>query len=826
MFDPTRENLTLAVETFLAGSSVKWTGSPGYPFPSYTDNRKLVTEQYPIVVMMTVDLLEAWRDTQHNVVRSLTPAELINYKLMYLCRIFVKKEPHSTKKILTQRQRLVISVPLIVSLAQAVLYNAQNELEIQACDHIPAKAGWSATDEGFGRISDYVQGFDCELVMSDDVAQWDWSVNQYWLDEETEFTLDLQNARGTQWENMIRNADYALAATPLVLSNGEIYATLIPGGVKSGGRKTSSGNSHIRTLLRNTVNALGDLISPKAVMVMGDDCTEGVSFRDPDRYIQLYASLGFKLTDVQIETKESNIFNFCSHLWTGRQKAMPLNWAKILYRLMSKPYDQVEYDAWEYEMRQITDEEGVVTLPNLRRYLSWVRWIPEHRQGDQMQATTLAHENIYSGVLPQNLAMPGGAKNKKQKAQASQEGAYKAAMKMGKTLPTTGLKQQYSSVVSPLCRQEIATLEYAHTLANPWVEEPSGLPLILGSAVMRTNKCQLIFEGQATCNSSGFAFVLVNMDGWIEPSTGSGVPQYQYTSYSGGTQGYPIWYSGGTFVGTTLPTGALTTATTGLLAIQTKLLDGSVNAQTQVRLVASGLRVFSDAAEQTAQGKLAVVATTVPFGTAANGALVGSTYATLSGMPQDLVSWQAEPCAGWRSGHSLKAVAIPTDSTAFALFPPPATGASTVGYPQLGAILSGGATGQTFTFQVVFDYEFTFSLTNITGVRDDPIYSAPQGTLAAIQAGVTPISSGPHNKPNPSGAQAWVNEIHDRVPGRIPEIVAMTKRPMMVDNRGNGLSNLIKQALPHVANFGMSLLPGWARGALGVAGSAIKSIFG
>lgn len=395
-FEPTRENLISKVEEFIAGPWIKWSGSPGYPFTQYQDNRSVVKEDYVLLVLSVVHLLERWRDVPHDQVRGQTAITNYLQGISQFVRIFVKDEPHSTKKIVEGRERLVFSVPLVVSIAQAVLYHDQNQNEIANCSKIPAKAGWSATDEGLAEIWDYIQTFETQFVMSDDVSEWDWSCSQYWLDQETELTLDLQGARGTPWENMIRNADYALSNCIFALSDGRLFCRIITGGVVSGGRKTGSGNSHIRTLLRNTVDALGIGTKPNAVAAMGDDCVEGVAIDDPEFYIEKYRTLGFKLTDLRIQPP-GGIFEFCSHIWVSRNVAYPTSWAKTFYRLLKKSYNAEEFESWLSEMRHLTGHHGLVTRDALIRYLHWVRWLPDAPRRAQLK--------IYpEGVVPQVLA--------------------------------------------------------------------------------------------------------------------------------------------------------------------------------------------------------------------------------------------------------------------------------------------------------------------------------------------------------------------------------------------------------------------------------------
>jgi hypothetical protein len=405
------------------------------------------------------------------------------------------------------------------------------------------------------------------------------------------------------------------------------------------------------------------------------------------------------------------------------------------------------------------------------------------------------------------------------------------------SMPTRALQQQASALISPLTRQEEAILEYAHTLANPWIEDPSGVPLILGSGTVRTNKAQLIWEQQVTNKNAGeVAFIVVSLDGWCPTGSDSqdALP-YQFGTYQGGTNGNFAWYSGAAAAtgGTTFPVANVTPANMALaginaLPIPMKVLDGTVNANTGVRLVAAGLRVFSDAAVNTAQGKLCVVATSAPLATSATGGIAGATYAQLSGMPQDLVSFQTAPCAGWKSGSALHVVAIPNSPVAFQFLNPPAAGFLNSSYPQLGAMLSGGAAGQTFTAQIVLDYEFTFSFTNVTGVADDPVYNAGPGAVSQVhssmmQGGLT--TSGPlakTNGKNPLGVQSFVSQVHNTMPGRAPEILKIAKIPgEKTNNWGTTLSKVAHSGLDLISK----VAPSWLGTAANV-GKGILNFFG
>lgn len=390
------------------------------------------------------------------------------------------------------------------------------------------------------------------------------------------------------------------------------------------------------------------------------------------------------------------------------------------------------------------------------------------------------------------------------------------AKQVSQKMPTKALSYQVKTVADPLTHQDLAIVSYLHTLGDPWVEDPAGVPLMAGGTLMRrTVKAQIKFEVQAVANSSGFACVGLNCDGWVGDAT---QVLRAFASYSGGTQGYPLWYTNASYVGTTIPGAVATTATSGLLAVQMPLLDGQVTSSSNVRMVAAGMRVFSDSAVNTAQGKLAIVATSRPYGSAAQGSLQGSSYATISTLPTDVASFQSEPCAGWKSGHSLYAVAIPSDPDCFAFFNPPTSGISVFSYPQLLAVLSGAAANQTFTAQVVMDYEFDIGISNLTGVDTDPLVVTSAADLVPHISQMHAGKVGKGNANKGLGAQAFLAQTAMTRPAKIAAIVRPS--PSLLSTIGGAA----KAALGWAASKGLDYIKGFARGVPALGG--IMSAFG
>jgi len=280
-------------------------------------------------------------------------------------------------------------------------------------------------------------------------------------------------------------------------------------------------------------------------------------------------------------------------------------------------------------------------------------------------------------------------------------------------------------------------------------------------------------------------------------------------SYNGGTQGYDVWYTDSTYVGTAFPAGSATTAT-GLIKAALPLVDDSWDATTQMRQVAAGIRGWSDAAESTAQGNVRILSTTEPRTLPAEGAIASSDVATLSQLNPFVMAQTAAPLAGWRSGHVISTFAVPSDSDSFKFHNPPATGAAAFGYPQIGVVIYGAASGQTFTVSVAKVYAFEFQQTHRVDVMPDPNVHVGMDRitngLSAMWPNVTtqpqPVhSTGIHNGAGPLG---FVREMASSRPEKLPALHQMMTRPGSRPQSGD----LIDRGLRWLTKKAVDLLPG------------------
>lgn len=795
-----------------------WDASPGYPFQTcYKDLRTLVSDAPVSLLALTTNLVDRWASTPHEEMLRFSSDELTAGRYSWPNRVFIKQEPHSLEKATNQRWRLVVSVSAPFVLAQRVLLGRQHRLMCDKVDDISSCIGLGLNDDSIEVLIQKARKVcDAFGLTSSDQSGYDWRLFWFWANMVCSVWVRSTAATG-RWAHAIRNMSFCLINSFFVLSNGDMFALLMWAVQRSGGLDTGPGNSVLRSCLNLTVRFYlretgYSMIpsSPLPSMTMGDDCVESLGCDvSAVELVGVYAGFGFKLTDVS-QSRDGTEFEFCSARFRVRPDGWDcevLSWPRMLFRLLCQEPNEAFLEQFKYELRHLRGVFGGPSLEDLLAFVSWVDWKRES-VGNPINSSDW-REPQYGGFRLL-VDMPKKSSTKTGRAGQSKPGRdaelRAAAKQVSQKMPTKALSYQVKTISDPLTHQDIAIVSYLHTLGDPWVEDPAGVPLMAGGTLMRrTVKAQIKFEVQAVANSSGFAFVALNCDGWVADANKTN--WYRFASYNGGTQGYPLWYSNASYVGTTLPVFSATTATAGLLAGQLPLLDGQVTSSSNVRMVAAGLRVFSDAAINTAQGKLCVAATSRPYSTTpANGSFPGSSYATMSTIPTDVMSFQAEPCAGWRSGHSLYAVAIPSDPECFEFFNPPATGNAIFAYPQLCAILSGGASGQTFTAQAVMDFEFDIGVSNLTGVDTDPLVVTSAADLVPHIAQMHEGRTGKGSANQGLGAKAFLTQTAMTRPAKLGAIVRPSNSLLAT------VGGAAKAALGWAAKKGLDYVKGFAKG--------------
>nr|QNH90454.1 P1-P2 fusion protein [Cucurbit aphid-borne yellows virus] len=278
----------------------------------------------PILARLTFNRLQKMLEVRFE---HLSPEELVQAGLCDPIRVFVKGEPHKQSKLDEGRYRLIMSVSLIDNLVARVLFENQNKREITLWRAVPSKPGFGlSTDEQvaeFMKILSAQVGIAPKELINDwqshliatDCSGFDWSVSDWLLEDDMEvrnrLTLDINETTKrlrSAWLKCISNS-------VLSLSDGTLLAQQVPGVQKFGSYNTSSSNSRIRVMAAFHCGA-------EWAMAMGDDALESVGSN-----LAKYAELGFK---VEVSSK----LEFCSHIFEREDLAIPVNKAKMVYKLV------------------------------------------------------------------------------------------------------------------------------------------------------------------------------------------------------------------------------------------------------------------------------------------------------------------------------------------------------------------------------------------------------------------------------------------------------------------------------------------------------------
>jgi len=239
--------------------------------------------------------------------------------------------------------RLISNVSLVDEVIDRLLFENQNEIEIENWYTCPSKPGIGFTDEQICSVhTEVMDALSRGPVAEGDVSSWDWTVAEWELMAEAEMRIKLMDAEpSSPIARVIRNRIMCVASSVFVLSNGVMLAQESPGIMLSGWYCTSSSNSRIGCLLARMAGADWSIH-------MGDDFLT----RWKPELVDTFNSLGHKLK-LYKEINE-NCYEFCSTLYPSGE---PVNVWKTLVRLLSHsntlgfPARLALFDQWRYEMR-------------------------------------------------------------------------------------------------------------------------------------------------------------------------------------------------------------------------------------------------------------------------------------------------------------------------------------------------------------------------------------------------------------------------------------------------------------------------------------------
>lgn len=241
----------------------------------------------------------------------------------HLIRVFVKQEPHKNAKAVEGRWRLIMASSLCVQVVWHMLFDFQNDLEIQYAYHIPSQQGIVLTGGGWAR---YRQQWEHRgLTQGLDKSAWDWTCSKWLLDMDLQFRF--RCGSGGDMGNWFKLAsemyDRMFVDPILVLSDGTMWKQVVPGVMKSGCVNTISTNSHCQVFVHFMVAKVQGIDPNPVCVACGDD-----TLQHPDHVTDIarYEQFGVRVKSA------SDAMEFVGHEFV-RQGPQPLYMAKHVKRV-------------------------------------------------------------------------------------------------------------------------------------------------------------------------------------------------------------------------------------------------------------------------------------------------------------------------------------------------------------------------------------------------------------------------------------------------------------------------------------------------------------
>nr|QNB17816.1 P2ab [Southern bean mosaic virus] len=302
--------------------------SPGVPLSRLAStNKDLLKRHLELVALCVTERLFLLSEAED--LHNKSPVDLVQMGLCDPVRLFVKQEPHASRKVKEGRFRLISSVSLVDQLVERMLFGPQNQLEIAEWEHIPSKPGMglSLQRQAKSLFDDLrVKHSRCPAAEAD-ISGFDWSVQDWelWADVEMRIVL---GGFGQKLSIAARNRFSCFMNSVFQLSDGTLIEQQLPGIMKSGSYCTSSTNSRIRCLM-------AELIGSPWCIAMGDDSVEGWVDGAKDKYMRLgHTCKDYKPCATSISGRLYEV-EFCSHV-IREDRCWLASWPKTLYKYLSE----------------------------------------------------------------------------------------------------------------------------------------------------------------------------------------------------------------------------------------------------------------------------------------------------------------------------------------------------------------------------------------------------------------------------------------------------------------------------------------------------------
>lgn len=237
-----------------------WTSSPGYPYLLTTP-----TNSQLFVVGPDGPSQEAMRAVWQLV------CERIEKRDADPIRLFVKPEPHKSKKIEEGRFRLISSVSVVDQIIDHLLHDDYDAKLSESWIHHAPKSGWTPLCGGWKSFPEF------KKPLAVDKKAWDWTVRPWLLELSLRHRIRQCENISAAWMDLAWWRWERLYKDPVfILSSGDLFKQKIPGVRKSGCVTTLSDNSIEQDILHRRIamemwDVDDSLIIPPLWGSMGDD---------------------------------------------------------------------------------------------------------------------------------------------------------------------------------------------------------------------------------------------------------------------------------------------------------------------------------------------------------------------------------------------------------------------------------------------------------------------------------------------------------------------------------------------------------------------------
>lgn len=240
----------------ILATKIDWTSSPGYPY--------LMRAPTNGIFFRVVDGSPSSEAADH-------VWEIIQDRIREgdadPIRLFIKPEPHSSRKLEEGRYRLISSVSVVDQIIDHMLFGEMNQ---KLCDNwmdTPVRTGWNEKWGGW-RAMPRAKWLAC------DKTSWDWTVHVWMIEMVLELRASLCQTGGPLLARWMELATWRYKClyvnAQIITSGGLIMRQVTPGVMKSGCVNTISDNSIMQVLLHLRVCLETDQ-PPGWLLAMGDD---------------------------------------------------------------------------------------------------------------------------------------------------------------------------------------------------------------------------------------------------------------------------------------------------------------------------------------------------------------------------------------------------------------------------------------------------------------------------------------------------------------------------------------------------------------------------